>query len=137
MAKHLTVEPGPKLQPGEVVLWEISEQHPDGEVLIAAPHKGEEARTYEVGHTPGVNARLADGRLIEARPKPEPAAPAPARQPAPSANIGGITDTQRDALVAAGYVTAEDIRKAADEDLKKVDGIGDATVARLRDATRE
>ena len=65
MAKYVTVEPGPKLAPGEVALWEVSEGHPDGEVMIAAPQQGEEARTYEVGRTPGVNARLADGRLVE------------------------------------------------------------------------
>jgi hypothetical protein len=65
MARTITVEPGPNLKPGEVALWEVSEEHPDGEVMISAPHKGEEARSWKVGRTPGVNERLGDGRLVQ------------------------------------------------------------------------
>lgn len=63
--KTITVEPGPVLQPGEVALWEVHEDHPDGEVLIAAPHKGEEPAAATVARTAAVNARLSDGRLVE------------------------------------------------------------------------
>lgn len=46
-----------------------------------------------------------------------------------------LTDAQRAALADAGYRTAADVRAASDADLRKVDGIGDATVKRLREAT--
>lgn len=37
-----------------------------------------------------------------------------------------------DALAAAGFDSAEKIAAASDDDLKKVPGVGDATVAKLR-----
>jgi DNA integrity scanning protein DisA with diadenylate cyclase activity len=48
----------------------------------------------------------------------------------------GVTVAQRDALVAAGFVTAADIRAATDEQLDAVDGIGPETVKKLREATK-
>lgn len=73
MATHITVQPGPNLQPGEVALWEVDSAHPEGEVMISAPHKGEETKSFEVGRTTAVNARLGDGRLVEvSKPKTAP-----------------------------------------------------------------
>ena len=46
----------------------------------------------------------------------------------------GISDAQQKALVSAGFDSAEAITNASDDDLRKVDGIGPATVANLRKA---
>lgn len=40
-------------------------------------------------------------------------------------------------LRAAGYDSVELVRAASDEDLRAVKGIGDATLKRIREATRE
>lgn len=61
----------------------------------------------------------------------------PLKEPAvPGADevIPGVMVAQKDALVAAGFKTADDIRGASDEDLLKVPGIGPKTVADLREA---
>lgn len=136
MASTVMVKPGDKLRPGEVALWEVSDEHPDGEVMISAPQKGEDAQPVKVGRTPAVNARLADGRLVETReePKPRPAE-TPAR-PQQTDPLAFLSAEQRSALVVGGYGTSEAIRGASDEQLKAVPGIGDATLARLREATR-
>lgn len=49
----------------------------------------------------------------------------------------GVTMAQRDALVAAGFVTTEDIRNATDEQLLAVKDIGKVTVDKIREATKE
>lgn len=46
-----------------------------------------------------------------------------------------LTADQRAALAAKGYGSPEAIRAASDEELDAVDGIGPATVTRLREAT--
>lgn len=157
-ANTITVTAGPKLKPGQVAIWEKDAEHPKGEVYLAAPHEGEEPETIEVARTGEVSKRLSDGRLAEVHrssrraPDPEPDAPAraaspPASQteppapPAPPANPldapGLLTDQQRTALAEAGIVTADDVRRVNDDDLESVEGIGPATVARLRAAVGE
>lgn len=46
-----------------------------------------------------------------------------------------LTDAQREALAAAGFTTAADVRAASDEQLLAVEGIGPAAVKKLREAT--
>ena len=65
----ITVAPGPKLEPGQVAIWERDPDHPNGEVYLAAPHEGEETQTIEVARTGLVSQRLSDGRLVEVVPK--------------------------------------------------------------------
>jgi hypothetical protein len=148
MAKTITVAAGPTCAPGQVAIWEINPEHPDGEVFLAAPQAGQEAEAVEVARTPEVSKRLSDGRLVETdeKPKARPAEQASAagagesrQHPAAGAGevIPGVTEVQQRALVAAGYVSVEDIRKASDADLLKVDGVGPATVAAPREATKE
>jgi hypothetical protein len=50
--------------------------------------------------------------------------------------IPGVTVAQRDALVAAGFSTPDDIKGATDEQLLAVPGIGPETVKRLREAAK-
>lgn len=47
-----------------------------------------------------------------------------------------VSDDQAAALRSAGFDSADKIRNASDDDLDAVEGIGPATVARLREATR-
>lgn len=44
----------------------------------------------------------------------------------------GVNQAQANALIEAGYSTPDALRQAKDEDLAKVDGIGDATVRKIR-----
>lgn len=151
MPEHetITVRPGPNLKPGQVAIWERDPAHPDGEVYLAAPHAGEDAETAQVARTLEVSKRIADGRLLEtqATPKPKPVEAAISQHGATTTTTsptgsaldtpGLLTDAQRDALAAAGFFTPADIRAASDDDLTAVDGIGPATVQRLRDAVKE
>lgn len=157
-ANTITVAPGPKLKPGQVAIWEKADEHPDGEVYLAAPHQGQEAETADVARTGEVSKRLSDGRLVEVRrsrrpqepaseaaspitlvpPAAPPAAPEPPAPPAdPMQTPGLLTDEQRQNLAAAGITTAEHVRRMSDDDLESVQGIGPATVARLRAAVGE
>jgi 3',5'-cyclic AMP phosphodiesterase CpdA len=81
----------------------------------------------------------------EAEPVEEPASPAAGPDmvvppgeapPAPPDPLAFLSDEQRAALTAAGYGTPEAIRGATDEQLDAVPGIGEATVQKLREATR-
>ena len=45
-----------------------------------------------------------------------------------------LTETQTDALIAAGYNTADKLRAAADDQLRAIDGIGPAAVRNIRKA---
>ena len=156
MANTITVKAGDSLRPGEVAIWEVNAEHPDGEVLIAAPHPGEQVPVFTVARTPAVNARLNDGRLVETREQPtprpsvEPAAQAPSASPPATTSqppAGGtqqqadplafLTPEQRASLAAAGYGSVEAIRAASDQQLDDVPGIGPETVKKLRDATKE
>jgi len=47
-------------------------------------------------------------------------------------SVYDITPVQARALIDAGFTTIEDVNKAADEALLAVDGIGKATVEKLR-----
>lgn len=92
----ISVKPGERLRPGEVALWERHEDHPDGEVFIAAPPAGGTAGSYRVAQTPEVLARLGDGRLVRAgRARDEddedeaPAEEAPPARMAAPARRGG------------------------------------------------
>lgn len=49
-----------------------------------------------------------------------------------NANLG-LTSSQLDALEGAGFKTAASVRNASDDDLLAVDGIGEATVRRIRE----
>lgn len=49
------------------------------------------------------------------------------------ATVKGIGDTRADALVEAGYTSAEDLYVAADDELTGVDGIGAYTVEQIRE----
>lgn len=148
-ANTITVAPGPKLEPGQVAIWERDPEHPANEegqheVYLAAPHVGEEAASIEVGRTAEVSKRLSDGRLVEVRasrraasapPAPElPSPTSPDAEPDPLAAPGLLTDAQRKALADAGVTTTDDVRRMSDDDLESVEGIGPATVARLRAA---
>jgi hypothetical protein len=75
MANTITIGPGEKLEPGQVAIWERDALHPDGEIYLA---DGDEP--IEAARTAAVQARIADGRLVEteARPKAQRAATAPA-----------------------------------------------------------
>lgn len=146
-ANTITVAPGPSLKPGQVAIWERAPEHPDGEAYLAAPHVGQEAETAEVGRTAEINKRLSDGRLVEVRRArraaviEEPAAPPSEESPAavldPLQTPGLLTDAQRQALTDAGIINADDVRRVSDDDLERVEGIGPATVARLRAAVGE
>jgi hypothetical protein len=48
----------------------------------------------------------------------------------------GISEAQAAALAEAGYDTAEALEAASDEDLMEVDGIGKATVKKIRDGLK-
>lgn len=48
-----------------------------------------------------------------------------------------VGDANAEALADAGYDTPEAVRSASDEDLDAVDGVGPATVAKLREAFGE
>ncbi len=143
MAKTITVAPGPALAAGQVAIWEVNTEHPDGEVYLAAPHVGEDAPAAEVARTPEVSKRLSDGRLVEAEARrvaaPAPTAPAAPAESAPASRpaAGGIPDSTMQALAVAGYDTPEKVRAASDDDLKRVPGVGDAMLARIREATKE
>lgn len=147
--KHITVRSTIPTRPdgGNVVaLYETHEDHPDGEAYVAGPAPVTVARTGQV------HRLISDGVLEEvdtpvaapepqsapARPAPTAAAPSP---PATSSQQAGPLDflsaEQRAALTAAGYDTPEAIRAATDDQLDGVDGIGPATVARLREAVKE
>lgn len=68
----------------------------------------------------------------ESTPPPDPLDDAGA----PELDVDGVSDKQRTALATAGYHTAADIRAASDEDLLAIDGIGETTLSRLREATK-
>ena len=146
MAKLITVRSTipPKPDGGNVVaLYETDTEHPDGEAYVAGP------APVRVARTPQVHRLIADGVLAETdedeAPAPPPATTAPPpnggedRHPGDGSDevIPGVTVAQRDALVAAGFETVEDIRNATDEQLDAVPGIGPDTVKRLREATKE
>jgi hypothetical protein len=147
MADTITIGPGEKLEAGQVAIWERDARHPDGEIYLA---DGDEP--IEAYRTGAVQARIADGRLVEteARPKARPADTAPAPTPSqasvpPGATQTGagdadplafLTDDQRGALAEKGFVTLDDIREASDDELDAVPGIGEATVTRLREAAK-
>lgn len=46
----------------------------------------------------------------------------------------GLTEPQAEALIAAGYADLEAAQAASDDDLDEVDGIGPATVQKIREA---
>lgn len=46
----------------------------------------------------------------------------------------GLTEPQAEALIAAGYAVLEAAQAASDADLDEVDGIGPATVQKIREA---
>lgn len=119
-----------------VVLYETHEDHPDGEAYVAGP------TPVRVARTGLVHRLISDGALEEVEAEPEPVVASRTVQTPPPATqdadvIPGVTVAQRDALVAAGFETTDDIRAATDDDLLAVDGIGHATVERLREATKE
>lgn len=99
MARTIMVKPGDGLAPGEIALWEVHGDHPNGEVLIAKPHPGEEDKSYRVARTLAVQTRLSDGRLMqpgrrnqdedEDEEVPAPVAPASAQAPARRGASGG------------------------------------------------
>lgn len=142
MPTIITVAPGPKLRPGEVAIWERHADHPDGEIFVA-----EGNAPIQLARTPLVSERMSKGRLVEVEQSAVPVilAPAvasepesPAQPPAdPLAAPGLLTDAQRQALEEAGIATADDVRAVDDDALASVDGIGPATIARLREAAKE
>jgi hypothetical protein len=122
-----------------VALYEADDQHPENsagarEAFVAGPEPVEVARTGLV------NRRISEGALEiveDAGPKASrraASAPAPA---APADPLGFLSAEQRAALASAGFDSPEAIRAATDEQLDAVDGIGEATVAKLREAVKE
>lgn len=62
MSDHITVKSTLPEKPdggNEVVLWEIHEDHPEGEAFVAGPNP------VKVGRTPLVLKALGDKRLVE------------------------------------------------------------------------
>jgi hypothetical protein len=148
VANTITVKAGPTIEAGRVALWDRDPAHADGEVFLAKAHAGQDDEPIEVAETPGVIIALGEGRLVRAERRRATAPTPVSSQPTASTGetnqsntagdvIAGVTDGQRDALVAAGFVTALDIRNATDDQLLAVDGIGPSTVARLREAVKE
>lgn len=88
-------------------------------------------------------ATIETERSVTASPKAEPsveseqATPAPAPSPASGGDSALLEDldvstTVREALIEAGYQTPEQIDAATDDELLGVDGVGPATLAKLR-----
>lgn len=130
-----------------VALYEVHPDHPDGEAYVAGP------KPVRVARTSDVQKAISDEKLEIVDDEPEPT-PAPAQVATPAApapvavtttsSTGNVFDTpglltegQRKALADAGINTADDVRKVSDDDLKSVEGIGPATIIRLREATKE
>ena len=89
------------------------------EVERDAARRQHAAERTDAGGGSGADAHAArTGEMVELR---EPFAP-------------GLTDEQLGALRAAGYGDVASIRAASDEQLLAVDGIGPATVKKLREA---
>jgi hypothetical protein len=88
-----------------------------------------------------IRARLeaeARDKRLEEEVRAELAAEQDGGEVVPLTEAGDLTVTaaQRDALVSAGFKTADDIRAATDEQLLAVPGIGPKTVADLREAAK-
>lgn len=152
MPPMITVVPGPNVRAGEVAIWERHAAHPDGELYVAHGDGPTLAAPTSL-----VSDRISKGRLLQviepsapaaAAPEPDQGVPPDTDQqtttdtgqepPADPLDAPGLlTQGQRDALAAAGFVTAADVRTADDAALAAVNGIGLATIARLREATKE
>jgi hypothetical protein len=126
---------------GRVALWERAPEHPGGEVYVANDAVVEVALTTEVAR------RIAQGVLVEVGSSAvEP--PEPPQDPADGGSDEGASEQRDDpgttpapldeALVAklaeGGYDTADAIQAATDEQLLAIDGIGPATLKRIREA---
>jgi hypothetical protein len=142
MAKTLWVQANPtEANTRKVILSEADEAHPGThEVWIVAyedPRFDADGNPVkpanppiEVGDTPGVRAALNAKDLIEV------SAPAKASE---SARSAGLTPNEDAALArdypmlsAAGFTSVEHVRRASDEELLAVEGVGPATLKRLR-----
>jgi hypothetical protein len=121
---------------------------------------GEMKPPYDFGHLvrTGAIRKLGDGTAttvastpvepalvapVAAMPTPPPATVAeasPMGEPSTGTHAVGALDVldadQQAALSAAGFGSADAIRAASDEDLLKVEGIGPATLRKLREATQ-
>jgi hypothetical protein len=87
---------------------------------------------------PDAASEAGPGEVVELREPATGTAGASTEPPAPPAAAGPpVSEAQRAALAAAGFETGEQIRNATDDQLLAVDGIGPATVEKLREATRE
>lgn len=69
------------------------------------------------------------------------AAPPSAAATPPAGNTAGATELPpgfpgRQFLIKAGYDTPQKVRDAADSDLAAIDGVGEATVAKIREAQK-
>jgi hypothetical protein len=63
-AEYITVEPGPKAEADKIILWEVDDAHPDGEISIT-----DSSGPTMVGETARVMERIGDGRLVRSRAK--------------------------------------------------------------------
>lgn len=90
-----------------VVLWEVNEAHPGGEVFIVA-----DGRTYEVAATSAVLQRLANGRLVKVVIAPVSNEPVVGYDALTAAQVvellPTLTDEQRSAVLV--YETANRAR---------------------------
>lgn len=141
MAETITVRATAKRLPDggfPVVLYESHEDHPAGEAYIATDEP------VEVGRTARVNQLLGDGQLERID---QPASQQQSwsdtgrsqgqesqRQSAQTGDSLGLNSAQRGALAAYGFDSDEKIKEASDQDLMAVEGIGEATVRRIREA---
>lgn len=62
---YVNVVAGPTVAAGKVVLWERNPSHPDGEVFIAAPEDGQDAKPVKAARTSDVEGHLRSGALVE------------------------------------------------------------------------
>jgi hypothetical protein len=87
-----------------------------------------------VGKGGTIPQSLADDLGISGKPAAEaeaPETPAPASPPA--IEDLPLTDAQKAAIAAAGYDSREKLTAATDDQLRAIPGIGDASIAKLRD----
>lgn len=166
MADLIRVVPGPKALPGEVVLWERDNPEVGEEVFLAKAQPGEKQKSIRVVRTSFVGEKIAAGLLMEGGEELEEAQPAvsdpvlveqqdsgtnpqgnvtppPADNPQgstappPETKLAFLTPQQRTNLAEANLRTDEEIMTATDEELDKVNGVGDQTIKAIREAAGE
>jgi hypothetical protein len=140
-----------------VALWDTSPEQPGGEVFVAGDD------ITEVVRTPEVQRRIAKGFLVQVDAPAAKAVddsgaastagtsgePGGGETTNPEAGTGGSTDdppatfeeqlraalpdNTAEVVLAAGFDSAEKIQAATDDELVKLQGVGPASVTKLRE----